>query len=436
VIRSRLAAVGTVAALAATVLLFGGVFRDAGAAQPVAAPGTLSALEGGFAAGDTEALVRGLEQRVGDGTADAKTLTSLGFAYQQRYRETADATYLARADAVLRRARKAAPRDASVAAGLASVELSRHRFRNALVLAREAQRLAPDSARPPALLGDALVELGRYDEAFAAYDASAALRPGLTAYARVAYGRELVGDREGAIEAMELALETAPPRSEAAAWAHVELGKLFFGQGEPARAERSFRAALVAFPGYVYAYDMLAHVEAVRGNDARAVELAQTAVDRVPLPQFVTTLGDLHRAQGREQLARRQYDVMGVIQRLLSANGVRLDLETALFNVDHAVRPRETLALARRARALRPGIEGDDVLAWALARNGRCAEALTYSRSALRLGTRDALKFFHRGMIERCLGNRTEAKRWFTRALELNPNFSLLWAPLARSEVR
>lgn len=422
------------AALAATVVLFGGVGRggEAAPAAPVAVDGAVAQLASGFAAGDTQSIVRELEARVGAGAADAKTLSSLGFAYQQRYRETADAAYLTRADAALRRARRAAPADASVVAGLASVELSRHRFRTALALARSARKLAPYSARPPALVGDALIELGRYREAFAAYDRAASLRPGLTAYSRIAYGRELVGDRPGAIEAMELALGAAPPRSEAAAWAHVELGKLYFGQGEVARAGRSFRAALAAFPGYVYAYDMLAHVEAARGNDEAAVDFAQTAVDRVPLPQFVTTLGDLHRAKGRERLARRQYEVMGVIQRLLTANGVRLDLETALFNVDHGIRPRDTLALARRARSARPGIEGDDVLAWALARNGRCAEALTYSRRALRLGTRDALKFFHRGMIERCLGRRAAADRWFTRALELNPNFSLLWAPVAR----
>ena len=68
---------------------------------------------------------------------------------------------------------------------------------------------------------------------------------------------------------------------------------------------------------------------------------------------------------------------------------------------------------------------------WALARNGRCTEALPYSKRALRLGTRDALKFFHRGMIERCLGHRA-ARAWFRRALALNPDFSLLWAPVAR----
>ena len=51
---------------------------------------------------------------------------------------------------------------------------------------------------------------------------------------------------------------------------------------------------------------------------------------------------------------------------------------------------------------------------------------------ALRLGTLDAAKFFHRGMIERCLGRPAAARVWFRRALALNPHFSLIWSPVAR----
>jgi Flp pilus assembly protein TadD len=100
--------------------------------------------------------------------------------------------------------------------------------------------------------------------------------------------------------------------------------------------------------------------------------------------------------------------------------------------VDHAVRLPKALSLAKAAHHERPSIDGDDILAWALARNGRCTDALHYSRRALRLGTLDATKFFHRGMVERCLGHDAEAKRWFRRALSLNPHFSFLWAPVAR----
>jgi tetratricopeptide (TPR) repeat protein len=123
---------------------------------------------------------------------------------------------------------------------------------------------------------------------------------------------------------------------------------------------------------------------------------------------------------------------VSVIRRLLVANGVRADLETALFDVDHAIRLPRALSLARAARADRPSVDGDDVLAWALERNGRCDDALRFSKRALRLGTLDASKFFHRGMIERCLGHPADARAWFRRALELNPHFSLFWAPVAR----
>jgi tetratricopeptide (TPR) repeat protein len=235
---------------------------------------------------------------------------------------------------------------------------------------------------------------------------------------------------------MKLAVDAATSEREPTAWTHWQLGKLYWSAGRIDAAEHEYRAALAAFPGYVYALDALAQVEAARGNPAKAISLERRAVDDVPLPQFVGLLGDLYRSQGNEPLARRQYALVGVIQRLLVANGVKTDLETALFDVDHGIRPRHALELARRAEADRPSNDGDDVLAWALARNGRCAEALGLSRQALRLGTLDALKLFHRGMIERCLGHRAAARRYLHRALALNPHFSIVWSSVARKALR
>jgi hypothetical protein len=162
----------------------------------------------------------------------------------------------------------------------------------------------------------------------------------------------------------------------------------------------------------------------------------QQAVNRIPLPQYVSMLGDLYHVTGHEAQARRQYALIRVIERLLHANGVKTDLETALFDVDHGIRPAASLALARTAQRERPSIDGDDVLAWALERTGRCGEAQRHTERALRLGTLDALKMFHRGMIERCLGHHAEAKSWFRRALHANPQFSLLWSPAATRYAR
>jgi tetratricopeptide (TPR) repeat protein len=431
----RLLIAGTVAALAAAVLLLGGALRGE-SAQPAhaAVPEAFAAerLESGFAAGDTPTLVARLERTVRGGRGDSRSLTLLGLAYQQRFRETGDPSYLGLSGRALGRVLAIQRENSTARAALASLALARHRFRDALALARRAQRLSPGTAATYGAIGDALLELGRYEEAFAAFDRMAALKPGLSSYARVSYAQELLGRRAEAIETMRLALDAAGPRGEPAAWTLVQLGKLHWSAGRLHAAARHYRAALEAFPGYVYAFDALAQVEAARGRLARAIDLERRAVDRIPLPQFVGALGDLHRAAGQGRQAREQYATIGAIERLLAANGVRTDLETAHFNVDHGIDLPRTLVLARAAQRARPSIEGDGVLAWALARNGRCREALHWSKRALRLGTIDAARFFQRGMIERCLGRHDAAARWFRRALDTNPHFSLLWAPVAR----
>ena len=422
----RLILGGLAAALTAAALLLGGVLTD-GSAQEASTVRVASGITGG---GD--ALLPQLQQQVRANPTDVVGLGLLGLAYQQRARETGDPSYYTKSEGVLRRALRYSPEDLVATGGLGTLALSRHRFREALALGRRAVALSPSTARGYGVVGDALIELGRYRGAFAAFDRMASLKPSLSSYARVSYARELLGDVRGAAEAMRLAIDAAAGQPEALAWSQTQLGKLMWSQGRVAAAERQYRSALAVRPGYVYAFDGLAQVEAARGRVRRAVAYERRAVETIPLPQFVAALGDLEGIAGRDTAARRQYALIGAIQKLLRANGVRTDLETALFDVDHQVRLPNALALARAAHDERPSIDGDDVLAWALARNGQCTEALHYSKRALRLGTLDATKFFHRGMVERCLGHQADAKTWFRRALSLNPHFSLLWAPLAR----
>src|SRR5437016_72791 len=68
------------------------------------------------------------------------------------------------------------------------------------------------------VVGDAYTELGRYEEAVAAFQRMVDTRPDQTSFARVSYARELHGDLPGAIEAMQSAVDTAPPGTEASEW--------------------------------------------------------------------------------------------------------------------------------------------------------------------------------------------------------------------------
>ncbi len=434
--RQRLIFGATAAGLTAVALTLGGVLHDSSSANPAAVAQAATSAGVQTRPGEPNAAVARLQATLRGNPNDVTSLDSLGLAYQQRARETGDPTYYTKSGEALHRALALAPRDLVATSGLGSLALSRHRFREALVLGRRARAISPTTARNYGVIGDALVELGRYPAAFKTFDTMASMQPGLSSYARISHARQLLGDLPGAIRAMKLAVDAAEGQGEAGAWTHVQLGLIYLSVGKFRAAAAEDRQALWVFPDYAYALDALARAEAGLGHYRSAIGFEQQAVNRIPLPQYVATLGDLYGAAGRPQLAQKQYELIGVIRRLLVANGVKTDLETALFDVDHGIRLHASLSLARLAQRERPSIDGDDVLAWALERTGHCGEALRYSKRALRLGTLDALKFFHRGMIEGCLGHRTAQHAWLSQALRLNPHFSILWAPVARRELR
>jgi tetratricopeptide (TPR) repeat protein len=108
----------------------------------------------------------------------------------------------------------------------------------------------------------------------------------------------------------------------------------------------------------------------------------------------------------------------------------------ALFYLDHDVELGKALDLARRELDVRGDIYTHDVLAWALYKNGRAAEALAPMREALRLGTRDARLFFHAGLIHRAVGQPERAREFLQRALSLNPRFHVLQAEAAERALK
>jgi Flp pilus assembly protein TadD len=100
-------------------------------------------------------------------------------------------------------------------------------------------------------------------------------------------------------------------------------------------------------------------------------------------------------------------------------------------SADHGDR-EAALTDARAGWRSRHSIHAADALAWALYRNARPASAARFERQALRLGTQDALSYFHAGMIAMRLGDREAARRLLGHALAINPHFSILYATSAQ----
>jgi tetratricopeptide (TPR) repeat protein len=95
----------------------------------------------------------------------------------------------------------------------------------------------------------------------------------------------------------------------------------------------------------------------------------------------------------------------------------------SLFLLDHDRRIPEVLANVRKEIETRKDIYGYDLLAWALHKSGRDREARLAMNEARRLGTRDAMLFYHAGMIERSLGETQRARYFLREALSVNPRF-------------
>lgn len=104
----------------------------------------------------------------------------------------------------------------------------------------------------------------------------------------------------------------------------------------------------------------------------------------------------------------------------------------ALFWSDHDIKLDEALAMAQRQRSARQDIYTCDALAWALYKNNRLGEAKASIEEALRLGTRDALIYYHAGMIYDGLGDKRTAAKYLNLSFAINPTFDLLQAEKAK----
>jgi tetratricopeptide (TPR) repeat protein len=151
---------------------------------------------------------------------------------------------------------------------------------------------------------------------------------------------------------------------------------------------------------------------------------------------FVAELGDMYTRAGNLLEARKQYQLVEYIGLLGHINQVLHNRDLALFYADHDIKLDEALALAHKEFEVRHDIYTWDALAWALYKNGKYQEASDAIDHALRPGTRDALLFFHAGMIASRLGQASQAKDWLQTALKINPQFHVIYSGVAAQQLK
>jgi tetratricopeptide (TPR) repeat protein len=390
----------------------------------------------GHATGVTaDALVRFYQNRLERDPADFISYNRLAEAFVRRARESGDVSDYARAEAAVTQSLSILPETHNFQAlvVLGGILNAKHEFEVAADAGQKAITQKPNSAQGYAIVGDALIALGRYEEARINYLSAAELEPGLGTYSRMARIHELDGDLIAAEAAWWNAhRSTFRAAAENSAWVHVQLGDLYFNQGDLDRADEQYNQALSESEGYPHALAGLGKTLAANGRFSESVESYRRAIDQIPSPEYVIALGDVYSVWQKTEDAEQQYALVSAIDRLYLESGINTDIQMAKFIADHGV-PSEAVARARAAHESRPNIYSSDALAWALYQASNYTEALTHSRDALRLGTQDALMAFHAGMIRFHLGDVDGAEYWLHSALEINPHFSLLHGDLAQT---
>lgn len=298
----------------------------------------------------------------------------------------------------------------------ASALVSQHRFRDGIALAHSLIARDPRDAWNYGVAGDAYLELGDYERAFAAFDRMGALQPGPPAYARVSYALELKGDLPGALEYMQRAADgTTPNDAESQAWHFSQIGLLHLQLGRRVEAAREFERALATFPQYPAAIEGLARVRVAAGDLKAARALYREQFARTPATHLAAAIGDLSAALGGAAEARRYHDMAEQIERAVWARGQRQPQALSRLLSDHGRDPAAAVSLAEEAAARQRDIFTIDTLAWAYFKAGRLAEASKHSTDALRTGCRDSRLLYHAAEIRAAAGDAAGARALLDR---------------------
>src|SRR5258705_5236885 len=240
----------------------------------------------------------------------------LASAYMQKARETTDFAFNAKANEAIDRSLTVEPDNYDALKLKAKLQLTYHRFADALETAHLAQRYRADDHDVWGQITDALVELGDYSGAIKSAQKMVDLRPDSSAYARVSYLRSLHGDTYGAIQAMDAAVKAANPNDrEALAWCRVQLGNELMNAGKLEAAEQEFDEALRNFNDHHLALQAKARARLAAGDYQSAVKIYQLEQSKSPSADAAQALGDVYTLMGQKDAAKGEYQRFEVLER-------------------------------------------------------------------------------------------------------------------------
>ncbi|MEU8594914.1 hypothetical protein AB0D07_14585 [Streptomyces globisporus] len=427
-------------AVAAGVLLAGALVAvDDGDERPKE-PGPVERAEAAATAGspaslsDLTALIGDRQKWVESHPKDAPSLATLGTAYVEWARRSADTAYYARAEQALKGSLEAQPGERGNGAawlGLAALANARHDFLAAKRWGETVKKQQPKAWNVYPVLIDAYTGLGDRKAATAATETFGELRKGVPALARTADLYRGNGWREDALATAREAADRATQPAEKAEALH-RLGELARERGEPEEAVAQFDAALRTDAAQYASLAGRARALAALDRTDEALAAYQSALEELPRPQYALELGELYESLGLDGDARTQYAKLREMVAAAKKDGVDESLVLARFEADHGDPEAAVELLRAQWRGQHRSAAVADALGWALHRAGKSEEGLEYAQLAADTGVRNASYAYHLGVIQRELADYGPARRNLEQAVRTDPAFSPLAAPLAQ----
>lgn len=361
---------------------------------------------------------------------DAKNWIQIGDAFAQLQRESEDPHYYDAAETVYSEALRLTPKSVNALAGMAWVTGGRHQFDKSIAWGNQALAIDPQCIDAFGILGDAALELGEYDMAFDNYQKMADLRPDLSSWSRAAHLLWLTGETNKAKTLMGKAIGAGAPFAENTAWCRIRMATMLFHEGAIPPAEDAIRPLLEAGSKNSHLLLLAASIACAKDDLTLAENHYRTLLESGPNQQAYAGLGDLMTAQGKSEEAEKFYLNVEELHASHVLNGVHDHGFMAKFLADHHRNLVEALRMAEE-RKLTKNVQEADTLAWVYYKNGMLPQAIAAMKNALSQNTPDPEMHYHAGMIASAYGDLTSAKKHLERALAMNPNFSLIQAPLA-----
>jgi tetratricopeptide (TPR) repeat protein len=373
------------------------------------------------------------EQRAAEDPWSAADRSQLAGLWLQRGRESGDPEDYRRAESAARAAISLREqRNGKARLVLASSLLALHRFEEALEAAASLVKDEPEVLVYRALLAEIQMELGHYDDAKASFDSLYHARRDLAVAPRLARWLEIRGEPARARRILEDALAQATRRAdlpaEQVAWFYLRVADQAMRFGRLRDAERALDAGLRVQPDDGRLLAAHARIAALRGKWHESLRYIERAAARADIATLALA-GDAESALGNASRAEHYYSQA---EAAYAANPEPFARQWTQFRIEHRREIAETLELLKQETLVRRDVLGWDLLAWAHYQAGQYAEADRAITEAMRMGTQDALLFFHAGMIQRALSRNDSSRTLLKRALSIHRVFHPFYADSAR----